>query len=205
MNQTKHKELSAQVAALRLRIPHEQKRLNHYLDQTAIHFHSTVHLGWLCLLWGIWLIKSQAKIVLLYTRMMLASSRLKGCDASLDDIIPANVPDEVSLLASGTQACSAGDVPEVPKGQGLAPSACSAFSFTETDSEAAYSSEGSGRQSKPPHSDPCQLAVGQPERGYESPQVGLPHSDVHETEDERKNRLSAPRIADAKSRLYPDK
>jgi hypothetical protein len=34
-----------------------------------------------------------------------------------------NVPDEVSLLASGTKACSAGDVPEVPKGQGLTPSA----------------------------------------------------------------------------------
>lgn len=37
--------------------------------------------------------------------------------------ISANVPDEVSLPASGTQACSAGDVPEVPKAQGLTPSA----------------------------------------------------------------------------------
>jgi len=38
-----------------------------------------------------------------------------------------NVPDELSLLASGTKACSAGDVPEVPQAQGLAPSARSAF------------------------------------------------------------------------------
>jgi len=45
--------------------------------------------------------------------------------------ISANVPDELSLLASGTKACSAGDVPEVPKGQGLAPSACSADFFEE--------------------------------------------------------------------------
>ena len=36
----------------------------------------------------------------------------------------ANVPDEVSLPASGTKACSAGDVPEVPQAQGLAPSVC---------------------------------------------------------------------------------
>jgi hypothetical protein len=35
----------------------------------------------------------------------------------------SNVRDEVSLLASGTKACSAGDVPEVPQAQGLAPSA----------------------------------------------------------------------------------
>jgi hypothetical protein len=40
-----------------------------------------------------------------------------------------NVPDELSLLASGTKACSAGDVPEVPKAQGLAPSARWAFIF----------------------------------------------------------------------------
>jgi len=32
-----------------------------------------------------------------------------------------NVRGEVSLLAFGTKACSAGDVPKVPKGQGLAP------------------------------------------------------------------------------------
>jgi len=43
-------------------------------------------------------------------------------------IFSANVPDEVSLLASGTKACSAGDVPEVPQAQGLAQSACSAYS-----------------------------------------------------------------------------
>ena len=41
-------------------------------------------------------------------------------------IVLPNVPDEVSLPASGTQACSAGDVPEVPQAQGLAPSARSA-------------------------------------------------------------------------------
>ena len=34
-------------------------------------------------------------------------------------IFLANVRGEVSLLAFGTQACSAGDVPKVPKGQGL--------------------------------------------------------------------------------------
>jgi len=38
-------------------------------------------------------------------------------------IFLANVRDEVSLLASGTKACSAGDVPEVPQAQGLAQSA----------------------------------------------------------------------------------
>jgi hypothetical protein len=42
-------------------------------------------------------------------------------------ILFANVPDEVSLLASGTKACSAGDVPEVPQAQGLTPSVCSAL------------------------------------------------------------------------------
>ena len=42
-------------------------------------------------------------------------------------ILSANVPDQVSLLAFGTKACSAGDVPKVPKGQGLAASARSAF------------------------------------------------------------------------------
>jgi len=42
-------------------------------------------------------------------------------------IFLSNVPDELSLLASGTKACSAGDVPEVPQAQGLAPSARSAF------------------------------------------------------------------------------
>ena len=41
--------------------------------------------------------------------------------------IHPNVPDEVSLLASGTKACSAGDVPEVPQAQELAPSACSHY------------------------------------------------------------------------------
>ena len=35
-----------------------------------------------------------------------------------------NVRGEVSLLAFGTKACSAGDVPKVPKGQGLAPPPC---------------------------------------------------------------------------------
>ena len=43
------------------------------------------------------------------------------------DICLANVPGQVSLLASGTQACSAGDVPEVPKAQGLAAPARSAI------------------------------------------------------------------------------
>ena len=43
----------------------------------------------------------------------------------------ANVPDEVSLPASGTKGCSAADVPEVPKAQGLTPSVCSADLFYE--------------------------------------------------------------------------
>ena len=37
----------------------------------------------------------------------------------------ANVPDQVSLLAFGAKACLAGDVPKVPKGQGLTASVCS--------------------------------------------------------------------------------
>jgi len=34
---------------------------------------------------------------------------------SREDILLPNVPDDLSLLASGIQACSAGDMPEVPK------------------------------------------------------------------------------------------
>gem|GEM_PF-4183211 len=34
-------------------------------------------------------------------------------------IILPNVPSDLSLLASGIRACSAGEMPEVPKGQGL--------------------------------------------------------------------------------------
>ena len=37
----------------------------------------------------------------------------------------SNVPDQVSLLAFGTKACLAGDVPKVPQGQGLTASVCS--------------------------------------------------------------------------------
>ena len=48
-------------------------------------------------------------------------------DFRVAHILSANVPDQVSLLAFGTKACSAGDVPKVPKGQGLAASARSAF------------------------------------------------------------------------------
>ena len=43
-----------------------------------------------------------------------------------------------------------------------------------------------------------------PAHGYESPQVGLPYPAFHETEDERKSRLSGPRIAEARRRLLPD-
>ena len=32
-----------------------------------------------------------------------------------DDVFLANVPSDLSLLASGIRACSAGDVPKVPK------------------------------------------------------------------------------------------
>ena len=39
----------------------------------------------------------------------------------------SNVPGQVSLLASGTKAYSAGDVPEVPKAQGLTAPARSAY------------------------------------------------------------------------------
>lgn len=35
------------------------------------------------------------------------------------------------------------------------------------------------------------------------PQVGLPHLAFRDSEDERKSRLSDPRIADAKSRMLP--
>jgi hypothetical protein len=45
-------------------------------------------------------------------------------------IYSANVPDEESPLASGVAPASAGDMTEVPKGRGFAPSVCSAyFSF----------------------------------------------------------------------------
>jgi hypothetical protein len=46
-------------------------------------------------------------------------------------IISANVRGEVSLLAFGTKACSAGDVPKVLKGQGLAPPPRSAYIFED--------------------------------------------------------------------------
>ena len=47
------------------------------------------------------------------------------------------------------------------------------------------------------------LEAEQQERGYELPQVGLPASSFHETEGERKSRLSDQRIAEAMSRLLP--
>jgi len=54
------------------------------------------------------------------------------------DFLSANVPDEESPLASGVsparEAGSAGDMPEVPKGRGFAPSVCSiSFLFEELD------------------------------------------------------------------------
>jgi hypothetical protein len=86
------------------------------------------------------------------------------------------------------------------------PPPCSAFGVIgEKDSDAEYSSVDQETQSTPSQDDPCQLAGEQPSHEYESPQVGLPHSGVHETEDERRNRLSDQRISDAKSRLCPDK
>ena len=39
------------------------------------------------------------------------------------DIFSANVPDDLLPLAFGTKACSAGDVPKVPKAWELGPSA----------------------------------------------------------------------------------
>jgi len=39
----------------------------------------------------------------------------------------ANVPDHLLPLAFGTKACSAGDVPKVPKAWELGASACSAY------------------------------------------------------------------------------
>lgn len=51
-----------------------------------------------------------------------------------------------------------------------------------------------------PGSMPAEL----PEHVRGLPQVGAPHSDVHETEDEKRNRLSDQRIAVAKARLCPN-
>ena len=45
-------------------------------------------------------------------------------------IFLANVRGEVSLLAFGTKACSAGDVPKVPQGQGLTPPPRSAYTVS---------------------------------------------------------------------------
>ena len=42
-----------------------------------------------------------------------------GMSVECDVILLPNVPDEVSLLAYGIQACPAGEMPEVPKGQGF--------------------------------------------------------------------------------------
>ena len=55
-----------------------------------------------------------------------------GCRRS--HIFLANVRGEVSLLAFGTKACPAGDVPKVPKGQGLArPLRSAYFCFDSED------------------------------------------------------------------------
>ena len=43
------------------------------------------------------------------------------CHMPVNLYFSANVRDDLPPLAFGTQACSAGDVPKVPKGQGLAP------------------------------------------------------------------------------------
>jgi len=45
----------------------------------------------------------------------------------------------------------------------------------------------------------------QPSHEYASPQVGLPRPVFHETEDERKNRLSDQHIAESRKRLMPEK
>jgi len=45
----------------------------------------------------------------------------------INGIFLANVPDHLSPLASGIQACSAGDMTEVPKAWGLGASVCSHF------------------------------------------------------------------------------
>lgn len=44
-----------------------------------------------------------------------------------------------------------------------------------------------------------------PGHGYGSLQFGQPHQAFHETEDERKNRLSGQRIAESRARLMPGK
>ena len=50
-----------------------------------------------------------------------------------EQIILLNVRCQVSPPASGTQACTAGDVPEVPKAWGLAARPCSAILFCSSE------------------------------------------------------------------------
>ncbi len=52
---------------------------------------------------------------------------------------------------------------------------------------------------------PGQFPAELSEREYGSHHVGLPHSAFHETEDERKNRLSPQRIEETRCRLLSDK
>jgi hypothetical protein len=87
----------------------------------------------------------------------------------------SNVPDEVSLPASGTKACSAGDVPEVPQAQGLAPSVCSHLSsIGNVCSKADYTPE-----STPPQDLPGWPPAEPPEHGRGWPPSVQPHPIDH--------------------------
>ena len=77
----------------------------------------------------------------------------------------ANVQDELSQLASGTKACSAGDVPEVAKPLGLAPSSCSLSSISSIDLPVQFETDGTeyvmhptrGKLTKPKAENPHRL------------------------------------------------
>lgn len=72
-----------------------------------------------------------------------------------------------------------------------------------TASEAAHSLAAECGESALLPKRPGFAAAELPEHEYGSLHVGVPHSTFHETEDERKNRLSDQRIALARSRLIP--
>lgn len=94
-------------------------------------------------------------------------------------LIVPNVPDEVSLLASGVaparEAEKAGGMTEVPQAQGLAPSACSHFSSIEN----ACSEEDGRRESTLPQDLPGWPPAEPPEHGCGWPPSSQPHPIDH--------------------------
>ena len=92
--------------------------------------------------------------------------------------ILSNVPDEVSLPASGTKAGPAGDVPEVAKPQGLAPSACSHLCFTDSGHSDVADTPESGTPQECPGWPPAEP----PEHGRGWPPSSQPHPISHVSE-----------------------